>query len=265
MEAAENHFRLNKIVPSHMNQSMTMNVFFHVISQNETLEGGNVPDSQLVDQINVMNEAYTPAGISWVLAGTTRTVNATWFNEVAPLGIHQTTMKKVLRVGGARDLNVYTVGFSQGDGAGLLGYSTFPSTYASNPLDDGIVILYSSVPGGTTVPYDLGQTLTHEAGHWVGLYHTFEGGCGPTGDRVADTPSEAGPAFGCPIGRDSCLSEGVDPIHNFMDYSDDACMSEFTPGQIERMKAQISTYRDAPAVVIESHSSRTTSSQHPSF
>lgn len=71
-------------------------------------------------------------------------------------------MKKALRVGGASTLNVYTVGFEVGSGAGLLGYATFPSWYKDTPYDDGVVMLYSSLPGGSTVPYDLGRTLTHE-------------------------------------------------------------------------------------------------------
>jgi len=221
----------------------TLNVYFHVIQKDSTLSGGNVPDSQLASQISVLNTAYAGSGITWRLAGTTRTTNANWFNTVGPDGSAQTTMKNQLRQGGAADLNVYTVGFASGSGAGLLGYSTFPSDYSSNPKDDGVVMLYSSVPGGTASPYNLGQTLTHEAGHWVGLYHTFQGGCASPGDSVSDTPPEAGPAFGCPTGSDTCSGGGVDPIHNFMDYTDDACMNNFTPGQITRLKQQMSTYR----------------------
>ncbi|KAF9475918.1 zincin [Pholiota conissans] len=200
-------------------------------------------DSQIANQISVMNTGYANSGITWKLAGTTRTTNADWFNNVGPDVSQQTAMKKALRTGTAKDLNVYTVGFTSGDGAGLLGYSTFPSSYSGNPTDDGCVILFSSLPGGTAAPYNLGQTLTHEAGHWVGLYHTFQGGCSGSGDQVSDTPAESSAAFGCPTGRDTCSATGVDPIHNFMDYTDDSCMNQFTAGQVTRLRSQISTYR----------------------
>jgi hypothetical protein len=169
-------------------------------------------DSQLASQVTVMNQDYAGTGIQWKLAGTTRTVNPTWFAQAGPDSSLQTTMKNQLRQGGVADLNVYTVGFQSGSGAGLLGYSTFPSSYSGNPKDDGVVMLFSSVPGGATTNYNLGRTLTHEAGHWVGLYHTFQGGCSGSGDQVSDTPAEASAASGCPTGRDTCSSAGVDPI-----------------------------------------------------
>ncbi|KAK7470952.1 hypothetical protein VKT23_002367 [Stygiomarasmius scandens] len=241
---AEEHFAAHKVEPSALRPlAATLNVYFHVISKDSTTAGGNVPQSQLQDQITVMNRAYAGSGITWTLAGTDRTVNSDWFNNAGPGTSQQTTMKRTLRTGSVRDLNVYTVGFTSGAGAGLLGYSTFPSDYSRNPTDDGVVMLFSSVPGGSTTNYNLGQTLTHEAGHWVGLYHTFQGGCSGAGDQVSDTPPEASPASGCPTGRDTCSGGGVDPIHNFMDYSYDSCMTEFTAGQVTRLKSQMATYR----------------------
>jgi hypothetical protein len=103
---------------------------------------------------------------------------------------------------------------------------------------------YRSMPGG---PYgsqfSLGFTLTHEAGHWLGLYHTFQGGCNAKGDYVDDTPFERTPTSGCPEGKDTCAESGLDPIHNYMDYSFDSCYTQFTPGQRGRMQDQYLFFR----------------------
>ncbi|KAF9468891.1 hypothetical protein BDZ94DRAFT_1304040 [Collybia nuda] len=242
--AAESHFQANKVTSNGFAiAAATVKVYFHVISRDTTAAGGYVSDSQIATQISVLNKNFASTGLSYTLAGTTRTVNSNWFVNVGPSKALQTTMKNTLRQGGAADLNVYTVGFQSAADSGLLGYATFPSSYASNPKDDGVVMLFSSLPGGSTTNYNGGQTLTHEVGHWVGLYHTFQGGCSATGDSVSDTPPEASPASGCPTGRDTCSGGGVDPIHNYMDYSYDACMTEFTPGQATRLRSQMATYR----------------------
>lgn len=227
--------------------SVTINVYFHVIQQNGTagVSGtGFVSVSQLDSQINVLNQSYSGAtgGVNtpfrFVRAGVNYTVNSSWYSA-GPGSSAETSMKNALHVGTADDLNFYT-----NSGGGYLGWATFPSSYAGSPKKDGVVCYYRSLPGGNYPPYDLGDTGTHEIGHWLGLYHTFQGGCNGNGDYVSDTPAERSSAYGCPTGRDTCTNKaGLDPIENFMDYTDDACMYRFTAGQSSRMDSQWVTYR----------------------
>jgi len=115
---------------------------------------------------------------------------------------------------------------------------------------DGCSVLFSTAPNGTEINYNLGRTVTHEVGHWMGLYHTFQGGCFG-GDDVDDTPAQSSPTSGCPVGRDSCPTvDGLDPIHNYMDYSYDSCYEEFTYGQAVRMRSAWDEYR-VPVVDVQ--------------
>jgi len=213
----------------------TIDVYVHVINNGT---GDNVTDQQINSQIDVLNNAYGQWGWSFRLVSTDRTTNASWYT-MGPGTTAERDAKTALRRGTAADLNLYTAN----PAGGVLGWATFPSSYNSNPLDDGVVILYSSMPGGGAAPYDEGDTATHEIGHWMGLYHTFQGGCNKKNDLVSDTPAERSSAFGCPTGRDTCRGGGLDPIENFMDYTDDNCMDRFTAGQDARMDALFTTYR----------------------
>ncbi|HSW05766.1 MAG TPA: zinc metalloprotease [Aquabacterium sp.] len=223
--------------------SVAVPVWVHVINKGSGLANGDIPQSQIDDQLQVLSDAYGGASSPFVfqLAGVTRTTNAAWYT-MTPNSAAESQAKNALRVGGAGTLNVYVAGI----GGGLLGWATFPSDYASAPKMDGVVILNTSVPGGTATPYNLGDTATHEVGHWMGLYHTFQGACTKTNDSVSDTPAERSAAFGCPTGRNSCKTRpGVDPILNFMDYTDDACMNQFSGGQVTRMDTLHQQYRSA--------------------
>ncbi len=212
-----------------------INVYWHRI-HNRDGSGGAVSNAQIAAQIQVLNDAY--AGFaSFVLAAVDDTNNRQWYTATG--GKAERDMKNALRRGTADDLNIY----SNNMGQNLLGWATFPSGYAANPKMDGVVLLYASVPGGSAAPYNEGDTGTHEVGHWLGLFHTFQGGCNNPGDSVSDTAPEASPAYGCPVGRDSCSGGGPDPIENFMDYTDDACMDVLTAGQFGRVDAQWAAYR----------------------
>jgi hypothetical protein len=226
------------------NATVTIPVVVHVISEDGTRANGNVPDSMVNSQMSVLNDSFNGGStggavtaFGFQLTSINRVTNPQWYPIVYGSNTER-QMKSALRVGGKDTLNIYT-GLLSDD---LLGWATFPTRKLSS--NDGVVVLAESLPGGTADPYDLGDTATHEVGHWLNLYHTFQGGCGGQGDRVSDTPAEAAPNFDCPTGIDTCPNApGLDPINNFMDYTDDACMFEFTAGQAQRMLSAWNAYR----------------------
>lgn len=219
--------------------TVTINAYVHVITASN---GSGAPTAKmLTDQMAVLNAAYASAGFQFNVVSTDTTANDSWYTCAG--GTCESQMKNALRQGTADDLNMYYNNM----GSGLLGWATFPSSYASSPKMDGVVILTASLPGGTAAPYNLGDTATHEVGHWAGLYHTFQGGCTSSNDGVSDTPAEKSAAYGCPTGRNTCTTTkypGNDPITNFMDYTDDSCMNTFSPGQVTRMQSMWTTYRN---------------------
>ncbi|MFL6171332.1 MAG: zinc metalloprotease [Marmoricola sp.] len=219
---------------------VTIHVYVHVM---ESKTGaGNVSDDRIQRQVDVLNQTYSghdadhPGGpdtrFRFRLAGIDRFRNSTWHTDG-----DSETYRTQTRRGDRTALNVWLVDFD------YLGIATFPWDDSSAGGIDGVRIQFSSLPGGSATHYNAGKTLTHETGHWLGLYHTFQDGCAAPGDEVSDTPAQASPSTGCPTGRDSCSSRGLDPIHDYMDYSYDACYQSFTPGQVARMNQMWAAYR----------------------
>ena len=228
---------------------ITITTYVHVL--HDGVEGW-VSANTIREQIKVLNRAYESRGFRFELAPSTSSNpnpdysdNAAWFNDA------ELSYKAALKEGSGDDLNIYT-----NSGAGFLGYAYYPSIVGTQyEVLDGVVLAYGTLPGAnqpgiSDIPgyiYNLGDTGTHEVGHYLGLFHTFDGHCSASNDGVADTPAEKSPDFDCTAGRDTCNDGGgvvlLDPIHNFMDYSDDVCLNEFTGGQAERMNLQWVIYR----------------------
>jgi hypothetical protein len=221
---------------------VTIPVVFHVVYASDGT--GNVTSTQINQQIAEMNQDFAGGESSQAantefqfrLQATRRWQNNSWFND-PDSAAGEAAMKTATHEGDAGVLNIWSTNTS------YLGYATFPSWYAADPELDGVVMQYGSMPGGHITNFNLGKTASHETGHWLGLYHTFQGGCSASNDQVADTPAQRTSTSGCPAGKDTCSAAGVDPIHNYMDYSYDSCYNQFTQGQKTRMKNQWAAYR----------------------
>lgn len=227
---------------------ITIPVAFHVIYRSGS--GGivgDIADADINAQIKALNDAYVGTGFKFTLKSVDRTENATWFKSC--MGGKNAAMKNTLGIDPAHTLNVYTCDPDTGD----LGLATFPQDYPETDTRHGVVVGYGTLPNGKDTDYNLGITLVHEAGHYLGLYHTFEAGynrngCVAPGDGVSDTAYEKDSAFGCQLTLDTCPGNtgkniGRDPVTNYMDYSDDVCMHEFSLGQINLMQQSVGKWR----------------------
>ncbi|CAK1363142.1 unnamed protein product [Cercospora beticola] len=232
----------------------TIKVYFHIITST-TEEHGLYHPYMLAKQMDVLNTGfahgkYTPlrrAKFKFTLAGVTRTVNYNWAHDnpndyKTDWSPNEKQYKKALRKGGYSDVNVYILShMHEGE---LLGIATYPR---AEPIRwaDGIILLASTMPGGSKEGFDQGKTLVHEMGHWLGLYHTFGTGCGDgpcscdgPGDYVDDTTVGIHVYRGdCTAAVNSCPDHvGYDDISNYMNYGKDVCDMHFTALQGQRMR-----------------------------
>lgn len=235
-------------------------VVVHVIHDGGT---NNISDAQIQTQIDVINEDFRKKfGTNGFGAGVDTDIefclakkdpNGKCTNGIvrinSPLSNHQTYQRSLLKNlsywDNTRYLNMYVVK-NINNGGGILGYSSFPGGPAN---EDGIVVRHDYFGKIGTAASSLGRTTTHEIGHWFGLYHTFNNGCGTDtcsgGDLVCDTPPVANPNFGCPGTVNSCtIDSKPDQTLNYMDYTNDNCKNIFTAGQKLRMQSTLTTIRD---------------------
>ena len=233
-------------------------IAFHIIANSARLGLQGNMKQRIVDQINTLNRLYRPFRISFKLNSIDTSINDRWYNNASENGdaeaLHQMTAQ--LSKNPARFMNVYTLNLAN------LGESTFPWYPTRQTSLDYVLINYNTLSGGPANfqngNYTGGKTLVHEAGHFLGVLHTFEGGdprfqcnsphyigCANRGDQVDDTPSQKNCYFeGCDENLDSCPQDpGKDPVKNYMGYNPDACMNQFTRGQGDRLLQSIINFR----------------------
>jgi hypothetical protein len=227
-----------------VSEAITIPIAFHVIRYESG--AADVTNQQITDQIDVLNDAFSITNFRFSLHSINRINNTKWatVKYVSTPTETEKELKKELAINPSKILNFYTADTK------VLGWARFPWDYDEDSYLHGTIIGYSTLPGGDRYPYNQGHTATHEIGHYFGLWHTFQGGC-TGGDDVADTPAQANGSnkYDCNENLDTCPEDpGNDPVHNFMNYTDDYCIDNFTQDQSDRMDLQVSIYK--PSLLI---------------
>lgn len=222
---------------------------FHIIQKEDGT--GWVADERIAVQIEALNKAFKRFGAEFVLLEVRDVVKKAWYKKCLPAKRNGNLNRKYFKmtrrnaIDPATTVNIYTCK-PWGD---IGGFGVLAGWLPEDDPANAIVLLHSLVAGGPYVTHDKGITLVHEMGHYLGLLHTFHPGtvgdpigCEGEGDFVDDTPYEAEPAYDC-VPRDSCSQPGMDPIKNYMDYTDDLCKTKFTRGQRRLMEDMTFWYR----------------------
>lgn len=228
--------------------NLTIPFYLHIVASEGKTDV--LTDAVIASQLRVMEQSFAPYNIAFDI----RTIQRYVDNELARSPFDSGSSRSVFdsffrrtRQGGYDTLNTY---FYTDFPARVFGACTLPERGLNNAGLDDIFrdlcqINSGTVPGGEIAYANLGYTLVHEVGHWLGLLHTFSGfGCTGPGDFVDDTPAQSSPTRDCPVGKDSCRNQpGLDAIQNYMDYSSDSCYTEFSAGQAVRMLNSYNVFR----------------------
>jgi len=233
---------------------ITIPVVVHILYNQST---DNITDEQVHSQLKVLNEDYRrvnkdfqllPEGfgkywadcfIEFKLATVDPNGSATTgiIRKKTPIqffGLDDRIKSSAIGGDDAWNANEY-LNIWVGNLAGILGYS---SPLGSPLQKDGVVIKTSAfgTVGTAGAPFNKGRTATHEIGHWLGLQHIWgDTYCGD--DHVDDTPPQQSATFGCPSAPAVSCGNSGNMYMDFMDLTNDACMSMFTAGQRERIRA----------------------------
>jgi hypothetical protein len=153
-----------------------------------------------------------------------------------------------------RYLNIWVCDLADG----VYGYGSPPG---SAEVKDGVVVDFQAFGsmGTAKSPYNKGRTATHEVGHWLGLIHPWgiQGGC-IDDDGIEDTPTQANSSGGCNLSQISCGS--LDMVQNFMNQSNDECLTLFTLGQKDKMRNSLIELRSGiinNEIITDSQSDKT--------
>lgn len=262
--------RIDQFAPANQaeaNAPRIIPVVFHVVHM---YGSENISKAQILDQMRILNEDFKK------LNADTTNIDPTFKSVAADCNIEfrlaqidpngnctdgivrvysplcenaRDNVKAVSYWNSQKYLNVWVVksieSSSGGEGT-VLGFAQFPGPFGGGTSTDGVVVRADYIGSiGSGSPSYKGRTLTHEIGHWLGLFHTFQGGCNINGDQVSDTPPVANPSYGC-TRKNSCTNDvpdKTDQIENYMDYSNGNCQGMFSIGQKSRMDGVFTQYR----------------------
>ena len=241
-------------------------IAFHVIypKKKDNDDNFNISDKRIDLQIDALNGEYNPiestqsfgykisqpgylsegntiSGITFYNyknngGAYSRTENNDWFYNTEE---NERDIKKKLSIDPNNIINIYI-----SEANGYLGWAHFPYDFSEGHYMHGLVISNTTIPKSNDEHYKYGRTCIHEMGHYLGLYHTFQDGC-KNNDGCDDTPAQydGDNIYDCEFVNTCRNNKGLDPVKNYMNYTDDLCLTHFTDDQFKRIWSNLEIYK----------------------